>query len=126
MALIKQLNGIKPEFGKECYFSENTTIIGDVICGDRCSFWFNSVLRGDVNHIRLGKGVNVQDGAVLHGTYKESPTVIGDHVTIGHNAIVHGCTIKNNVIKSLYYVNHKCTLLSPRCWYISTNHFNIF
>jgi len=98
MALIKEINGIKPKFGDQCYFSENTTIIGDVICGDKCSFWFQSVLRGDVNHIRIGNEVNIQDGAVIHGTYNESPTVIGNHVTIGHNAIVHGCTIKDNVL----------------------------
>ncbi len=98
MALIKQLNGITPEFGKKCYFSDNATIIGDVICGDNCSFWFHSVVRGDVNHIRLGKGVNIQDGAIIHGTYKKNPTIIGDYVTIGHNAIVHGCTIKDNVL----------------------------
>jgi len=98
MALIKQLNGITPEFGKKCYFSENATIIGNVICGDKCSFWFHSVLRGDVNYIRLGNEVNVQDGAIIHGTYKKNPTIIGDHVTIGHNAIVHGCTIKDNVL----------------------------
>ena len=98
MALIKKLNGNTPEFGKKCYFSENATIIGDVICGDKCSFWFHSVLRGDVNYIRLGNEVNVQDGAIIHGTYKKNPTIIGDHVTIGHNAIVHGCTIKDNVL----------------------------
>ncbi len=98
MALIKKLNGIDPKFGDKCYFSENATIIGDVVCGNKCSFWFNSVLRGDVNHIRLGNEVNIQDGAVVHGTYKKNPTIIGDHVTIGHNAIVHGCVIKNNVL----------------------------
>jgi carbonic anhydrase/acetyltransferase-like protein (isoleucine patch superfamily) len=98
MALIKALNGIEPQFGEGCYFSENTTIIGDVTCGEKCSFWFQSVLRGDVNSIKIGNEVNIQDGAVIHGTYKKSPTVIGDHVTIGHNAIVHGCTIKNNVL----------------------------
>ena len=89
MALIKALNGIEPQFGEGCYFSENTTIIGDVTCGEKCSFWFQSVLRGDVNSIKIGNEVNIQDGAVIHGTYKKSPTVIGDHVTIGHNAMLH-------------------------------------
>lgn len=98
MALIKKLNGFTPKFGKDCYFSENATIIGDVICGDQCSFWFNAVLRGDVHSIRIGNGTNIQDGAVIHCTYKKNPTAIGNFVTIGHNAIVHGCTIKDNVL----------------------------
>ena len=98
MALIKKLNGINPKFGNDCYFSENATIIGDVTCGDNCSFWFNSVVRGDVHSIKIGNGTNIQDGAVIHCTYKKNPTEIGNHVTIGHNAIVHGCTIKDNVL----------------------------
>ncbi len=98
MALIKTLNGITPMFGKDCYMSENATIIGDVACGNQCSFWFNSVTRGDVNYIRIGNGVNIQDGAVIHCTYKKHPTIIGNNVTIGHNAIVHGCTVKDNVL----------------------------
>ena len=96
--LIKEINGKNPQFGKECYLSENTTIVGDVICGDRCSFWFNSVTRGDVHFIKMGNEVNVQDGAIIHCTYKKSPTTIGNQVTIGHNAIVHGCTIKDRVL----------------------------
>ena len=96
--LIKEINCNKPEFGEDCYFSENATIIGDVICGDRCSFWFNSVTRGDVHYIKMGNEVNVQDGAVIHCTYQKSPTNIGNQVTIGHNAIVHGCTIKDRVL----------------------------
>ena len=96
--LIKEINGTKPQFGEDCYISENATIIGDVICGDRCSFWFNSVTRGDVHYIKMGNEVNVQDGAVIHCTYQKSPTNIGNQVTIGHNAIVHGCTIKDRVL----------------------------
>ena len=96
--LIKEINGTKPQFGEDCYISENATIIGDVICGDRCSFWFNSVIRGDVHYIKMGNEVNVQDGAVIHCTYQKSPTNIGNQVTIGHNAIVHGCTIKDRVL----------------------------
>ena len=96
--LIKEINGITPKFGKDCYFSENTTIIGDVVCGDRCSFWFNSVIRGDVHFIKIGNKVNIQDGAIVHCTYKKSPTIIGNQVTVGHNAIVHGCTIKDRVL----------------------------
>jgi len=96
--LIKEINGITPKFGKDCYLSENTTIIGDVVCGDRCSFWFNSVIRGDVHFIKIGNEVNIQDGAIVHCTYKKSPTIIGNRVTVGHNAIVHGCTIKDRVL----------------------------
>ena len=96
--LIKEINGTKPQFGEDCYISENATIIGDVICGDRCSFWFNSVTRGDVHYIKMGNEVNIQDGAVIHCTYQKSPTNIGNQVTIGHNAIVHGCTIKDRVL----------------------------
>jgi carbonic anhydrase/acetyltransferase-like protein (isoleucine patch superfamily) len=98
MALIKKLNGFTPKFGKDCYLSENASIIGDVACGDQCSFWFNSVVRGDVHSIRIGNGTNIQDGAIIHCTYKKNPTEIGNYVTIGHNAIVHGCTIKDNVL----------------------------
>tara|TARA_Y100000385_G_scaffold73125_1_gene73731 strand:+ start:861 stop:1370 length:510 start_codon:yes stop_codon:yes gene_type:complete len=96
--LIKEINGITPKFGKDCYLSENSTIIGDVVCGDRCSFWFNSVIRGDVHFIKIGNEVNIQDGAIVHCTYKKSPTIIGNQVTVGHNAIVHGCTIKDRVL----------------------------
>ncbi len=98
MALIKALQGKKPQFGENCYLSENATIIGDVICGNECSFWFNSVVRGDVHYIKMGNKVNVQDGAVIHATYKTSPTNIGNNVSIGHSAIVHGCTIHDNVL----------------------------
>ena len=96
--LIKEINGKIPQFGKECYLSENATIIGDVECGDRCSFWFNSVTRADVHFIKIGNEVNIQDGAIIHCTYKKSPTTIGNQVTIGHNAIIHGCTIKDRVL----------------------------
>ena len=98
MALIKEVNGKKPQFGKDCFIAENATIVGDVVCGNQCSFWFNAVVRGDVHYIKMGDKVNVQDGAVIHCTYKKSPTNIGNNVSIGHNAIVHGCTIKDNVL----------------------------
>ena len=96
--LIKEINGKSPKLGKDCYISENATIIGEVICGERCSFWFNSVIRGDVHFIKIGNEVNIQDGAIVHCTYKKSPTIIGNQVTVGHNAIVHGCTIKDRVL----------------------------
>ena len=98
MALIKTVHGITPQFGNDCYLAENSTIIGDVICGDQCSFWFNAVVRGDVNSIRMGDKVNVQDGAIVHCTYNKTIVSIGNNVSIGHNAIVHGCIIYDNVL----------------------------
>jgi gamma-carbonic anhydrase len=98
MALIKKINGKTPEFGADCFFAENATIIGDVIMGNECSVWYNAVIRGDVHYIRMGNRVNVQDGAVIHCTYKKHPTNIGNNVSIGHNALVHGCTVKDNVL----------------------------
>lgn len=98
MALIKSIQGKEPQFGQNCYLAENATVIGDLICGDECSFWFQSVVRADVHSIRMGNKVNVQDGAVVHCTYKKSPTNIGNNVSIGHKAIVHGCTIHDNVL----------------------------
>lgn len=98
MALIKSVRGKHPIFGEDCFFAENATIVGDVKTGDQCSFWFNAVVRGDVNAITMGHRVNVQDGAVIHCTYQTAPTTIGDDVSIGHNAIVHGCTLESNVL----------------------------
>jgi carbonic anhydrase/acetyltransferase-like protein (isoleucine patch superfamily) len=96
--MIKSVNGKSPQMGEDCYIAENATIVGDVTMGDQCSIWFNAVLRGDVHYIKMGNKVNVQDGAVIHCTYLKSPTVIGNNVSIGHNAIVHGCTIQDNVL----------------------------
>ncbi len=98
MALIKSVNGISPQFGKNCFLAENSTIVGDVVMGDDCSIWFNAVVRGDVNSIRLGNKVNIQDGAVLHCTYQKTKLNLGNNVSVGHNAIVHGCTINDNVL----------------------------
>ncbi len=105
MALIKSVKGVHPKFGEDCYLAENSTIVGDVIMGNQCSVWFNAVVRGDVNSIRMGNKVNVQDGAVIHCTYENLPAgqagtkvVIGNNVSIGHNALVHGCTIHDNVL----------------------------
>jgi carbonic anhydrase/acetyltransferase-like protein (isoleucine patch superfamily) len=98
MALIKAVEGKSPQFGNDCYIAENATIVGDVVCGDQCSFWFNAVVRGDVHYIKMGNKVNVQDGACIHATYQKSPTNIGNNVSIGHHAIVHGCTVKDNVL----------------------------
>src|SRR3954464_14688477 len=98
MALILSVKGVEPKFGKNCYLAENSTVVGDVIMGDDCSVWFNAVVRGDVHYIRMGNKVNVQDGAVIHCTYQKSPTNIGNNVSIGHNALVHGCTLHDNVL----------------------------
>jgi carbonic anhydrase/acetyltransferase-like protein (isoleucine patch superfamily) len=98
MPLILPVEGKLPVFGEDCFVAENATLVGDVVCGNQCSFWFNSVVRGDVHYIRLGNRVNVQDGAVLHCTYQKHPLNIGDNVSIGHNALVHGCTIHPNVL----------------------------
>lgn len=98
MALIKEVQGKTPSFGADCYLAETATVIGDVVMGDQCSIWFNAVVRGDVHYIRMGNKVNVQDGAIIHCTYQQAPTNIGNNVSIGHRAIVHGCTIHNNVL----------------------------
>lgn len=98
MALIKTIAGKTPKFGKDCFIAENATIIGDLECGDECSFWFQAVVRGDVHYIKMGNKVNVQDGAIIHCTYQKCPTNIGNNVSIGHRAIVHGCTIHDNVL----------------------------
>ena len=98
MALVKSIKGIKPLWGTDCYLAENATIVGDVTLGNECSVWFNAVVRGDVHFIKIGDRVNIQDGAVVHCTYKKHPTQIGNNVSIGHNALVHGCTVHNNVL----------------------------
>lgn len=96
--LIIPLRGHTPKIGKDCFIAPNATIIGDVTIGDGCSIWFGTVLRGDVNTITIGNNVNIQDNAVIHGTYEKSATRIGDNVSIGHNAIVHGATIHDRVL----------------------------
>jgi carbonic anhydrase/acetyltransferase-like protein (isoleucine patch superfamily) len=98
MALIKSVKGIAPQFGKNCFIAENSTITGDVVMGDNCSIWFNAVVRGDVHSIRIGNNVNIQDGAIIHCTFQKAPTNIGNNVSIAHRAIIHGCTIHDNVL----------------------------
>jgi carbonic anhydrase/acetyltransferase-like protein (isoleucine patch superfamily) len=98
MALVKSIKGISPVWGDNCTIVENATIIGDVIMGSYCSVWFNAVVRGDVHFIKIGNKVNIQDGAIIHCTYKKYGTTIGNNVSIGHNAMVHGCTIHDNVL----------------------------
>ncbi|WP_116107672.1 gamma carbonic anhydrase family protein [Lewinella sp. IMCC34191] len=98
MALIKAVRGHTPTFGKDCYLAENATVIGEVTMGDNCSVWFTAVVRGDVNTITIGNRVNIQDGACIHCTYERAATVVGDDVSVGHRAIVHGCTIHDSVL----------------------------
>ena len=98
MKIIKSVNGKYPQIPEDCYVADNATIVGEVSLGKECSIWFNAVIRGDVHYIKIGNKVNVQDGAVIHATYQKSPTNIGNNVSIGHNALVHGCTIQDNVL----------------------------
>jgi len=98
MATILPVEGVYPQMGKNCFVAPNATIVGDVVMGDDCSVWFNTVIRGDVNSVRIGNKVNIQDGAVIHCTYQKTKAIIGNNVSIGHNAIVHGCTIHDNVL----------------------------
>lgn len=95
MALIKPVRGFNPIIGKDCFLADNATIIGDVVIGDECSIWFGTILRGDVNSIRIGNRVNIQDGSVLHTLYQKSTIEIGDDVSIGHNVVIHGAKIHN-------------------------------
>jgi len=98
MPEILPVEGKQPQFGKNVFIAPNATIVGDVVMGDDCSVWFNTVVRGDVNFIRIGNKVNIQDGACIHCTYQRTGTTIGNNVSIGHNAIVHGCTLHDNVL----------------------------
>src|SRR5919107_3354527 len=98
MAFILPVEEKFPAWGSGCFIAPNATIVGDVVMGDQCSVWFNAVVRGDVNYIKMGNKVNVQDGAVIHCTYQKNATNIGNNVSIGHNALIHGCTIHDNVL----------------------------
>jgi carbonic anhydrase/acetyltransferase-like protein (isoleucine patch superfamily) len=96
--IIKSVNGKTPSYANDCFIADNATIVGDVTIGKQCSIWFNAVVRGDVHFIKMGDKVNIQDGAIVHCTYQKHPTIIGNNVSVGHNAIVHGCTIHDNVL----------------------------
>lgn len=98
MAIIKSVRGFTPQFGKDCFFADNAVVVGEVIMGDNCTVWFNAVVRGDVHSITIGNNTNIQDGVVIHCTYQKAKTVIGSNVSIAHNAVVHGCTIEDNVL----------------------------
>lgn len=98
MPVILPVKGISPVIPEDCFIAPNATIVGDVEMGSECSVWFNAVVRGDVNSIRMGNKVNIQDGACLHCTYEKTKVVLGNNVSVGHNAIVHGCTVEDNVL----------------------------
>ena len=98
MALIKKCRGVTPQIGEDCWIAENATLVGDLVMGNQCSVWFNAVIRADVNSIRIGNRVNIQDGAILHCTYEKTKVDIADNVSVGHNALIHGCKIESNVL----------------------------
>src|SRR5688572_3172960 len=98
MAIIKNVRGYAPKFGNNCFLADTAVIVGEVTMGDNCTIWFNAVVRGDVHSISIGNNTNIQDGAVIHCTYQKAKTVIGSNVSIAHNAIVHGCTVEDNVL----------------------------
>lgn len=98
MALILAVKKVLPSIPDSCWLADNSTILGDVVLGENCSVWFNAVIRGDVNSIKIGDRTNIQDGAVIHCTYQKASTTIGSDVSIGHNALVHGCIVKDHVL----------------------------
>jgi carbonic anhydrase/acetyltransferase-like protein (isoleucine patch superfamily) len=115
MALILPVKDIYPQIGQDCFIAPNATIVGDVILGDACSVWFNAVIRGDVNQIRIGSKSNIQDGAVIHCTYQKAATLIGNYVSIGHNALVHGCTVEDNVLIGMGAIVMDHALVQTNC-----------
>lgn len=115
MPHIIPINDQTPEFGDNCFLAETAVVTGDVICGNECSFWFNAVVRGDVHYIRMGHRVNVQDNATIHCTYQKAPTNIGNNVSIGHNAIVHGCTLHDNVLVGMGAIVMDHAVVNSNC-----------
>jgi len=115
MPLILPVKDLYPQLGDNCFIAENATIVGDVILGDTCSVWFNAVIRGDVNSIRIGNKTNIQDGAVIHCTYQKAATTIGNNVSVGHNAIVHGCIVEDNVLIGMGAIVMDGALVQTNC-----------
>lgn len=115
MPVIQKVRGKSPIIPKDCFIAENAAIVGNVVMGHQCSVWFSAVVRGDVNYIKMGNKVNVQDGAVIHGTYKTAPTNIGNNVSIGHNALVHGCTIHDNVLVGMGSIIMDGAIVESNC-----------
>ncbi len=115
MPLIKSVKGVSPKWGKDCWIADNATIVGDVIIGDQCTIWFNAVVRGDVHYIHIGNKVNIQDQVVIHCTYQTSPVEIGNNVSIGHSAIIHGCKIGNNVLIGMGAIIMDDVIIEDNC-----------
>ncbi|OWY21286.1 gamma carbonic anhydrase family protein [Sphingobacteriales bacterium UPWRP_1] len=115
MALILSVNGNTPVFGEGCFLADNATVVGEVTMGSQCSVWFNAVVRGDVHYIRIGNKVNIQDGAIIHCTYQKAPVNIGNNVSVGHRAIVHGCTIHDNVLIGMGAIVMDHAVIHPNC-----------
>lgn len=115
MPVILPVEGKNPIWGDNCFIAPNATIVGDVTMGSNCSVWFNAVIRGDVNSITIGDDSNIQDGAVIHATYQKAATVIGDRVSVGHNAIVHGCTLKNHILVGMGAIVMDNAVVEPYC-----------
>jgi carbonic anhydrase/acetyltransferase-like protein (isoleucine patch superfamily) len=115
MPVILPVKGVMPQLGDDCFVAENATIVGDVVMGRECSVWFNAVIRGDVNAIRIGDKTNIQDGAVIHCTYQKAATTIGSNVSVGHNAIVHGCTVEDNVLIGMGSIVMDNALVQKNC-----------
>ncbi len=115
MSMILSVNKKHPNLGRNCYVAENATIVGDVVMGDECSVWFNAVIRGDVNAIRIGDRTNIQDAAIIHCTYEKASTVIGNNVSVGHRAIVHGCTVEDNSLIGMGAIVMDKALVKQNC-----------
>ena len=115
MALILSVKDFHPKIGDYCYIAENATVAGDVVLGKECSVWFNAVIRGDVNSIRIGDRTNIQDGAIIHCTFQKASTTIGNHVSIGHRAIVHGCAIEDNALIGMGAIVMDNALVEKEC-----------
>ncbi len=115
MALIKSVRGFTPIIPEDCFLADNATIIGDVVMGNDCSIWFNTVVRGDVNSIRIGNRVNIQDGAIIHCTLDKSKSIIGNDVSVGHNAIIHGCTIHDEVLVGMGAIIMDLAVVESHC-----------
>jgi carbonic anhydrase/acetyltransferase-like protein (isoleucine patch superfamily) len=115
MALIIPCRGFTPHIGNDCFLAENATIVGEVTLGDLCSVWWQTVIRGDVNFIKIGNRVNIQDGAIMHGTYQKCGTTIGDDVSIGHRALVHGCTIHDKVLVGMGAIVMDEVVIEEKC-----------
>jgi carbonic anhydrase/acetyltransferase-like protein (isoleucine patch superfamily) len=115
MPLILPVKGVSPTIGSDCFIAENATIVGDVMLGTHCSVWFNAIIRGDVNQIRIGNHTNIQDGVTVHCTYEQASTTIGNYVSVGHNAIIHGCTIKDRVLVGMGAIIMDHTVVEEYC-----------